>query len=179
MLKFIKDFFLSQPSAVAKPKPSKCLVLIMRHAACNTPVPNKDDRLSKKGITEASSIAYSLKNSDIEISTAVVSPARRALETYEQIQEIVPNCPKPKIESNLFHAYLEHMLDILKMHTASKGATLIIGHNPSVSEITQYLSGESIDFSTGSLLVLAPKKENVTDCLATNNAFTLNRQLWA
>lgn len=103
------------------------LLVLLRHAHAE---PHRRDdrgrRLSARGREDAAAAGAWLRAQGIEPDRAVVSPALRAVETWE----LAGGVPEPVREERLYNASLEQLQEVLAETPAPTGALVLVGHNP-------------------------------------------------
>ena len=137
----------------------KTLYLI-RHAKAEEHSFSKDDfyrDLQKKGRERAERIAQKLKDSlKIDEKTLVISSsANRAIQTAELFCEVL-GYPQESIHQTR-DIYEAHFMDILKVINSvpeENDTLLIFGHNPGLSNLTNYLSHSEIELATSNVSIL-------------------------
>lgn len=137
----------------------KTLYLI-RHAKAEEHSFSKDDfyrDLQKKGRERAERIAQKLKDSlKIDEKTLVISSsANRAIQTAELFCEVL-GYAKESIQQTR-DIYEAHFMDILKVINSvpdEYDTLLIFGHNPGLSNLTNYLSHSEIELATSNVSIL-------------------------
>lgn len=137
----------------------KTLYLI-RHAKAEEHSFSKDDfyrDLQKKGRERAERIAQKLKDSlKIDEKTLVISSsANRAIQTAELFCEVL-GYPQESIHQTR-DIYEAHFMDILKVINSvpeEYDTLLIFGHNPGLSNLTNYLSHSEIQLATSNVSIL-------------------------
>ncbi|WP_433896219.1 SixA phosphatase family protein [Sphingobacterium mizutaii] len=137
----------------------KTLYLI-RHAKAEEHSFSKDDfyrDLQKKGRERAERIAQKLKESlKIDKKTLVTSSsANRAIQTAELFCEVL-GYPKESIHQTR-DIYEAHFMDILKVINTvpdEYDTLLIFGHNPGLSNLTNYLTHSEIELATSNVSIL-------------------------
>ncbi len=137
----------------------KTLYLI-RHAKAEEHSFSKDDfyrDLQKKGRERAERIAQKLKDSlKIDEKTLVISSsANRAIQTAELFCEVL-GYPQESIQQTR-DIYEAHFMDILKVINSvpdEYDTLLIFGHNPGLSNLTNYLSHSEIELATSNVSIL-------------------------
>lgn len=137
----------------------KTLYLI-RHAKAEEHSFSKDDfyrDLQKKGRERAERIAQKLKDSlKIDEKTLVISSsANRAIQTAELFCEVL-GYAKESIQQTR-DIYEAHFMDILKVINSVPDeyyTLLIFGHNPGLSNLTNYLSHSEIELATSNVSIL-------------------------
>lgn len=157
----------------------KKLLLIMRHAKSDPLSFGLDfDRpINKQGQQDAIAIANQLNIMGLRIERALISPAQRTVETWEALQNHLHHPPKAFFEPELYNAYCETILAVLRKQADDCHALLLIGHNPGVSEVCELLSGELPDFKPASLAILSTRHANLSDSLTKVSSFHLEVML--
>ena len=99
--------------------------------------------LSTRGIQDAGLMGNFFKSKKIVLDKVVSSPSRRTKETIDHFF----GKKKPDIEyvDSLYHAHMEKILDILFGLDFSLNSIMVVGHNPSMHEVTEYVSGNFIE----------------------------------
>ena len=133
---------------------------LFRHAKAEEHSFSKDDfyrDLQKKGRERAERIAQKLKDSlKIDEKTLVISSsANRAIQTAELFCEVL-GYAKESIQQTR-DIYEAHFMDILKVINSvpdEYDTLLIFGHNPGLSNLTNYLSHSEIELATSNVSIL-------------------------
>jgi phosphohistidine phosphatase len=120
-------------------------LLIMRHAKSNwnNKTQNDFDRpLSERGQRNATRIGYWLLEHSLIPDWIVSSPALRASETVLHVCQAL-GIRKAQIhwEPAVYEAELKPLLKVLACCPEDKQLTLLVGHNPGLEELLQYLVG--------------------------------------
>jgi phosphohistidine phosphatase len=109
---------------------------LLRHADADTPAERDVDRtLSKKGISQAKSVAQFLANHEIRPGLILSSPVRRAHETACIVSAEV--CVAPWLACGLEPAVALEKISALRQHAS----VLLVGHEPDFSRFAAYLLG--------------------------------------
>ena len=112
-------------------------LVIMRHAkAEKAPAGGEDfDRpLSADGRDEAASVARALAAYGVKPDFALVSSARRTLETFRQVEGVLGEIPA-LIGKDLYNAGADALRRAVEAHADDGRCLLLVAHNPGV----QYL----------------------------------------
>lgn len=133
---------------------------LIRHAKAEEHSFSKDDfyrDLQKKGRERAERIAQKLKDTlKIDEKTLVISSsANRAIQTAELFCEVL-GYPQESIHQTR-DIYEAHFMDILKAINSvpeEYDTLLIFGHNPGLSNLTNYLSHSEIELATSNVSIL-------------------------
>ena len=123
-------------------------LILIRHAHAGPYTsPDEARHLSERGISEARNLAKILANYPLPNGIWYVSDAIRTLETYQILTD------KPaEVSNDWYHAsgpaYLKKIV-----HSAAT-CVYLVAHNPSISYVASYLSGEDIQMDTANFVHL-------------------------
>jgi phosphohistidine phosphatase len=123
-------------------------LILIRHAHAGPYTrPDEARHLSERGISEARNLAKKLADYLFPEGIWYVSDAIRTLETYQILTD------KPAEVSNFWYhasgpAYLE------KIVQSAASCVYLVAHNPSISYVASYLSGEDIQMDTANFVHL-------------------------
>ena len=147
----------------------------MRHAHTNAPDAGTKDherKLTAVGKAQPYILAQKLKELQISIDQALVSPAYRTAETFMLLKESMLFEIKAEFYPELYNATLENMLEILPNHISERGSVLVLGHCPSVNQLTEYLTGHNHFFAPGDLAILVAKGQDLVQSLLAPQGFS-------
>lgn len=138
-------------------------LILMRHAKSDWVSGAGDDfarPLAERGVRDARRMGQWLAASALLPARIVCSPARRTRETLEHLGEGagVDLAPRTEWVEALYHSALEVLLDVL-VAEAPCPDLLLLGHNPGLEELLNYLAGGGVGgfdktFPTGAVYVL-------------------------
>lgn len=121
----------------------------MRHGEASDDAPSDDLRpLTDNGrlrLANASKVLHKI----IDVDVVYASPRVRARQTAEIIAEAIGQTVTVRDELN-FHFSLE-ALKILITGYGEDARLLLVGHNPSISEVLQNMTGANINLKTGAI----------------------------
>ncbi|NGM72632.1 SixA phosphatase family protein [Sphingobacterium sp. SGL-16] len=106
--------------------------------------------LVEKGINRSQIVAQKIKKQLSKEEILIVSSsANRALQTAEVFGEIV-EYSKSEIqqESSIYEAYYTEILKVINKVDNKANTVFIFGHNPGLSDLTNYLCNSYIDLKT-------------------------------
>jgi len=135
-------------------------LLLIRHAEAVAPAPQGDlERpLTARGYADAARMGAYSHASGLVPDLALVSPARRARETLDDLLQKFPRKPACEYENLLYGADVDVFRDLLEHTSASIQSLLIVGHNPGLAQFVRYLvDGQNLD---------APLRHFPAPCLA-------------
>lgn len=123
-------------------------VYLIRHAktAWVTPLaPDRERILDEEGIADAKKLANILAEKNIIPDIMLISPAKRTEHTAKILAEIMEYDEKKQIFNEaIYNASVEDLLEILFNLKKSTNTVFLIGHNPSISMLANYLSGSHV-----------------------------------
>jgi len=122
---------------------------LLRHAKSSWENAGLDDRdrpLNKRGERDAPMMGRRLLKKNTRPSLILTSPAKRARQTARLIaREIGYPIEFLQTEHELYLAEPAAMLDIIAQQDNSFNDIVVCGHNPGITELSNYLSGVTID----------------------------------
>jgi phosphohistidine phosphatase len=125
-------------------------LLIIRHAKAKEIELGQADferKLSKRGKSDAEELGGELKKMNVIPDTFYVSPAKRTHKTAEIIAEELNLTPeKIQLLPEIYEAAQHTLLKIINKFDRQSQIACLIGHNPGLTLIADYLSGGKVDF---------------------------------
>lgn len=123
-------------------------LLLLRHAEAVAYAAGKTDHqrpLTPRGNQQAQQMGETLHNLGFQPDLIHSSNAQRTTTTAEIFAQKL-NYPAKNIifDASIYETTLEVMLDTINKIDAKHQNVLMIGHNPTISYLTEYLTGQSI-----------------------------------
>ena len=123
-------------------------LFIVRHAKSSWDSPGLDDYdrpLNGRGKKNAPEMGQRLANRKVTPDVMITSPAKRAYTTAKKIAGKI-SFPKADIrkEPLFYHGSTRDMLSVLQSISDSIETLMIFGHNPGLTDLTNFLSGSDI-----------------------------------
>jgi phosphohistidine phosphatase len=117
-------------------------LLVLRHGKSDwdEQVSDFDRPLAKRGEKAAHKVARMLDEMDLLPDRLISSPAVRALSTAELIEEEVGDLDLTE-EPELYGADLKGLLNVVHGLTEDLESVMLVGHNPGLEELVDYLGG--------------------------------------
>ena len=141
--------------------PSLKTLLLVRHAKSSWKDAELDDidrPLNERGIRDAPEMGRRLLQRSLIPDLIVSSPAVRALTTARAIAREVGCVNDVVIDNNLYGATPQDVLDIASVFDDGIQTAMVVGHNPTVTELANMFSGTPIDnVPTCGILVVEAK----------------------
>ena len=126
---------------------SKTLFLLRHAHAMEKGVGQKDiDReLDSIGLQNSTRMGINFSNKSLQFDMIMSSPASRAFQTASLIAEQIKYEPA-RIHKNdeIFEASVRTLLQVVNRFKADWDSVLLVGHNPSITYLAEYLTGAEI-----------------------------------
>lgn len=103
-----------------------------------------DRPLSPRGYADAPIMALELQKYVKNIDFCLVSGAKRTLETASFFEKTFEFKDK-SVNSNLYHAWVEDILELVKTIDNAHNSALFFGHNPGFTYLYNHFAKRSID----------------------------------
>jgi len=133
----------------------KKLLTILRHGEAEFVDADSRDFtrvLSPKGQKDIKAIANTIKQRKTSFDLLIKSPSTRTVETAKLIMEQV-SFPQIKIDDSIYESSLENLLDVIRGIPVDISNALLIGHNPSLNALVDYLAQEAfINLQPGTMV---------------------------
>ena len=112
---------------------------LLRHAKSSWEEPGGSDMerpLLEKGIKKTRKVIRFLKDRGIKIDLMISSPAERAFQTALLVAAgIGYQEDKIQVERKIYDGYYDRILDLIYATSNEIGSLMIIGHNPSITNL--------------------------------------------
>lgn len=130
-------------------------LLLIRHAKAekDTSVKDFDRPLKYIGIQDAGFMADRLRENAIIPQIIITSPALRTQTTAEIFADHL-SLPEAKTNSAIYEASQQTLLKVINQLPAEYDFIGMVGHNPGISLIITYLTGEVEDVHTSTVAVI-------------------------
>jgi phosphohistidine phosphatase len=114
------------------------LVLIRHAKSADGPV-DIERPLAPRGIRDARAIGEWLSEAEIVPDRVVVSPARRARQTWEGAAAQLISAPSPDIDERIYDNEAADLFEIVRETSAEIETLVLVGHNPSFEDFARAL----------------------------------------
>jgi phosphohistidine phosphatase len=142
-------------------------LVILRHAKAETPgdEPDFDRRLTSRGETDADAAGSWLADERIHPDLVFCSPAMRTRQTWQGVSIALAQAqasgvsPEVRYEKGLYAGGRTEVFDLLRTVPDTVHTVLVVGHNPTVSEVSIMLipddqwDGQQVELRTSGLAV--------------------------
>ncbi len=152
---------------------------LIRHATSHTSAESGSDHdrpLTEQGLNEASQMASLLAGQGNPPQLILSSSAKRALTTAHIFAEALAY-PQQEIEllPELYSAYNTTLINLIQRQDDNLQHIALVGHNPAISEFSQFLSGTRTGMSPATVIQL---QLSITQwCELAENCATLQHAL--
>jgi phosphohistidine phosphatase len=109
-------------------------LVIVRHAKAADGDPDRQRPLAPAGWTAAGEIGRWLADESIAPDRVVVSPARRAEQTWDAAAARLSGPPEPVPDDRIYANTVDDLLDVVRDTPDDVDTLVVVGHNPSVHE---------------------------------------------
>jgi phosphohistidine phosphatase len=109
--------------------------------------------LKYTGIQDASFMADRLKEQSIIPQLIVSSPALRAKTTAEIFADHF-SLPEPELDKTIYEASQKTLLHVINQFPTDYDFIALAGHNPGISQILYYLTGEAREVHTATVALI-------------------------
>ncbi|GAB4407657.1 MAG: phosphohistidine phosphatase SixA [Microscillaceae bacterium] len=128
---------------------SKQLCLI-RHAKAKEIKPEQvdfDRKLAKRGRADAEAMAQQLLPLGLKPTLIYSSPAERTRETAEIFAQVLGYAPEKIVHvPEVYEANLQTLLEVVNKMSDEADTALLVGHNPGLTVLADYLSPTEVAF---------------------------------
>jgi len=122
-------------------------LVLLRHAKAETPGdrPDFERSLTKKGQADADAAGSWLADEGLRPDLVICSPATRARQTWHGVamalSQADPTGPAPEVhyEPGLYEGGRTEVIDLLRAVPAETPTVLVVGHNPTMSDVSLLL----------------------------------------
>ncbi len=115
-------------------------LILMRHAKAEKDSPSGEDfnrPLAARGLDEATSVAEAMKAYGLKPDFAIVSPACRTRQTFEQVRGVFGDIPV-LMDKAFYNAGAQALRTAIEAHEEAGACILVVAHNPGI----QYLAAD-------------------------------------
>ena len=109
-------------------------LVLIRHAKAAEGAVDRERPLAARGIREAPEIGRWLADRDLVPDRVVVSPARRARQTWERAATGLTGAPEPVQDERIYDNVVAALLAVVQDSPDGVRTLAIVGHNPGIQE---------------------------------------------
>ncbi len=123
-------------------------LMLLRHAKTERAAPgerDRDRRLMKRGRSDAPAIGAYMAHHGLVPDLALVSPAKRAQETWALVAAAFAKAPRVVTDERLYNASREALIGALR-DTRQAHTLVVVGHNPGLHDLAlQLIAAGDVD----------------------------------
>lgn len=128
-------------------------LVLLRHAKADRPngVADVDRPLTERGHADSAAAGAWLANHGYFPDLVLCSPSKRTRQTWHSVAIAVASAASPHVryERAIYDGNAEELLKLVQSITESAETVLLIGHNPSISYLSELLDAEGEADSDG------------------------------
>src|SRR5262245_22810586 len=116
-------------------------LVLLRHAKADRPAStvDRDRPLSERGRADAATAGEWLVAHHYAPELVLCSPTKRTRQTWKSVVKALPAKAEVWYEEKLYTANVDDLIDAVSEVDDDVGTVLLIGHNPTVSELSERL----------------------------------------
>ena len=121
---------------------------VLRHAKSswkNPALSDYDRPLKKRGKNDAPLIGKKLNKMELKIQLIVSSPAKRTKDTISIIAKELKFIEHIRYDESIYESSVYNLLSLINSFDDDFQNILIVGHNPSLTDLVNYLSNKKIE----------------------------------
>ncbi|MDQ1709508.1 MAG: phosphohistidine phosphatase [Frankiaceae bacterium] len=121
-------------------------LVLIRHAKAEAH--GGDDakrRLAPRGERDSHEIGRWLRQAGLTSGVAVVSPARRTVQTWDLAAEELTRAPRTIEDERLYNNTVEDLLAVIQEAPPQARTVILVGHNPSIAALATELHDKTGD----------------------------------
>jgi phosphohistidine phosphatase len=92
-----------------------------------------------------------LRRKNLQPDLILSSPAKRASQTTRLIIEAIKPDAEPEFDEHIYEASVHDLIKIISEIEDGANAVLLVGHNPGLEELLEFLTGETRQMPTAAL----------------------------
>src|SRR5262245_52509719 len=131
-------------------------LILLRHGKSDWSGGEADSHrpLAKRGRRQAPEAGKWLAANVDRIDLAVVSPARRAKETWDLVAAELDAPPPTRLDNQVYAASVPELVSIVRQLSEDVDTAVLVGHNPGIEDLITWLTGEGPPMPTSALAVI-------------------------
>jgi phosphohistidine phosphatase len=131
-------------------------LIVVRHAKSDWAgdEPDRDRPLAKRGLRQMPESAAWIAEHHPAVDLAVVSPARRAQQTWEILAGALAAQPEVLSDERVYAAWGRDLAGLVQALPETATTVVLVGHNPGLEELVAELTGEGIELPTSAVAVI-------------------------
>ena len=111
-------------------------LVLIRHANTDEGSPDIGQQLTERGRDDAAGIGRRLAENDVVPDLVIVSPARRARQTWELASAELPTHPEVRVDDRIYANTVDDVLEAIRDTDDDVATLAVVGHNPSLGQLS-------------------------------------------
>ncbi|BCB80511.1 histidine phosphatase family protein [Phytohabitans flavus] len=126
-------------------------LVLLRHAKAERPVgtPDIDRPLTARGHGDAAAAGAWLARRDLLPAEVICSPSKRTRQTWHGLALALGSGPEVRYEPMAYGGTASELLDLIRGAAEGAEIVLVVGHNPTISELSVLLDPAAVRDSDG------------------------------
>ncbi|HSX65982.1 SixA phosphatase family protein [Nocardioides sp.] len=131
-------------------------LVVVRHAKSDWAgdEPDRERPLARRGLRQAPESAAWIAAHHPAVDLALVSPARRAQQTWAIVAEALPTVPEVATDERVYAAWGRDLVALVRVLPEAASTVVLVGHNPGLEELVADLTGAGIELPTSAVAVV-------------------------
>lgn len=131
-------------------------LVVVRHAKSDWAgdEPDRERPLARRGLRQAPESAAWIVAHHPDVDLALVSPARRAQQTWAIVAEALPTVPEVVTDERVYAAWGRDLVALVRALPEAASTVVLVGHNPGLEELVADLTGVGIELPTSAVAVV-------------------------
>jgi phosphohistidine phosphatase len=89
-----------------------------------------------------------------EVDLAVLSPARRAQQTWQLVADALASEPEVTTDDRVYAAWGRDLVGLVRALPEAASTVALVGHNPGLEELVAELTGEGVELPTSAVAAI-------------------------
>jgi phosphohistidine phosphatase len=133
-------------------------LFLLRHAKASAGgvlITDEDRPLSERGVKDAKTLGNKLHKKSYDFDLILTSPAIRSITTAQLLANRLGYKQKYiLVDKHLYAANLDDLFKAISKIPKKIDSLMLVGHNPSISNLARHLAGEAVSMPTCALVEL-------------------------
>lgn len=133
-------------------------LVVVRHAKSDWAgdEPDRERPLAKRGLRQMPESAAWIAAHHPDVDLAVVSPARRAQQTWELVVGALAPGAAPEVvtDERVYAASGRELVALVRALPETASTVVLVGHNPGLEELVADLTGVGVELPTSAVAVI-------------------------
>ncbi|MEO9476161.1 MAG: histidine phosphatase family protein [Cyclobacteriaceae bacterium] len=122
-------------------------IFLLRHGEAIYPEQGMDDMersLTSKGSTQIRTLGAKMGDAGFDVDLTYCSSSDRTRQTFQHLSEALKKNLEVEFREDIYEASVRTLFELLCESDKNLMSILLIGHNPGITYLAEYLSGEIV-----------------------------------